>query len=193
MHVEDLLPFLLEADRLKTVHRQALIHNGGRRENSAEHSWHLAIAVLIFQKLAPKNIDINKAVKMALLHDIVEIDAGDTFVYGDLSSKKAEEAAALERLTGLLPEEIAGDFRHVWIEFETGESAESKYVSAIDRFLPLYSNILNKGYSWKNHGITADRVIAKNQPPIVDGLPALWDVAERMINEAVSKGHLDRA
>ena len=193
MNIEALLPFLLEADRLKTVNRQALIHNGGRRENSAEHSWHLAIAVLIFQKLAPQNIDINKAVKMALLHDIVEIDAGDTFVYGDLSSKKAEEAAALERLTGLLPEEIAEDFRQVWIEFETGESVESKYVSAIDRFLPLYSNVLNKGYSWKNHGITADRVIAKNQPPIESGLPALWEVAEKMINEAVSKGDLDRA
>jgi putative hydrolase of HD superfamily len=193
MQIESLLPFLVEADRLKNIDRQTLVHNGGRPENSAEHSWHLAIAVLVFQKLAPADMDINKAIRMALLHDIVEIDAGDMFIYGDLSTKKSKESAGLKRLMGLLPTDIAEEFAETWLEFEKGESAEAKYVSALDRFLPLYSNFLNEGYSWKNHGIPSSRVIAKNQPPIEAGLAPLWEVASKMIAEAINRGHLDQA
>ena len=191
MQIDSLLPFILEADRLKNVHRQTLVHNGGRPENSAEHSWHLAMAVMVFQKLAPQDLDLNKAIKMALLHDIVEIDAGDTFVYDDMSSKKIKEAEALERLMGLLPEEIASEFKNIWLEFEEGVSIESKYVSALDRFLPMYSNYLNQGHSWKNHNISSTRVIAKNQPPILAGLPQLWETAKIMIEESIQSGHLD--
>lgn len=191
MKIKSLLPFLLEADRLKTVNRQALIYNGGRLENSAEHSWHLAIAVLLFQEFAPPGTDVNKAVRMALLHDLVEIDAGDMFVYGDLSEKAAKELAALDRLAGLLPARLAEEFKSLWLEFEAGETMEARYVSAIDRFLPMYSNFLNQGYSWRNHGVSSDRVIAKNRPPIEAGLPPLWEIAQEMIKEAIHKGHLD--
>ncbi|WP_374076452.1 HD family hydrolase [Bdellovibrio bacteriovorus] len=192
MTIETLLPFIKEIDRLKTIERQALIHNGGRRENSAEHSWHLAMAVLVLEKTSPEKIDISKAVKMALLHDIVEIDAGDTIVYGDLSNKKNSEAAALERLMGLLPDEVSAEFKSLWNDFEEGASPEAKFVAAIDRFLPIFSNYLNQGYSWKNHKVSSDKIVAKCQPPITEGLPDLWNVTERMLEESIKAGHLVR-
>ena len=191
MSIEALLPFLKEADLLKLVNRQTLIHSGGRQENSAEHSWHLAIAVLLFQKNAPEDLDMAKAIKMALLHDIVEIDAGDVFVYGDQSAKADKELEALGRLTGLLPEDLAKEFSDIWLEFEKGESPEAKYVSALDRFLPMFSNYLNEGHSWKKHGITSSRVVAKNQPPIQAGLPDLWDTVSKMLENCVSEGRLE--
>lgn len=192
MQIDSLLPFVAEIDRLKTINRQSLIHTGGRHENSAEHSWHLAMCVLVFKEFAPPGTDIEKAIKMALLHDIVEIDAGDTFVYADLSGKKEKELQALERLTSLLPENLAAEFKSIWNEFEDGASNEAKYVSAIDRFLPMFSNVLNSGYSWKKHGITSAQVIAKNGPPIQAGLPQLWETAKKMIEESIARGDLAR-
>ncbi|MGZ3721858.1 MAG: HD domain-containing protein [Bdellovibrionales bacterium] len=192
MNIEKLLEFLKEADHLKNVERQTLIHNGGRRENSAEHSWHLAIAALVFQSFGSKNLDIGKAVKMALLHDIVEIDAGDTIVYGEQPNKKTDEAKALNRIMALLPPELEAEFKAVWLEFEDGQSEEAKYISAIDRFLPIYSNYLNEGYSWKNHGISAERVTKRCEPPISEGVPQLWDLARNMIEESIQKGDLTR-
>jgi putative hydrolase of HD superfamily len=193
MNIESLLPFLKEIDKLKKIERQALIHSGGRRENSAEHSWHLAMSVLIMQSLSPKKLDVAKAVKMALLHDIVEIDAGDTMVYGDLSGKKAEEGKALNRIMGLLPPELESELKGIWQEFEDGQSEEAQFVSAIDRFLPIYSNYLNEGYSWKNHKISAERVAGKCEEPISKGLPELWQVTAKMLEESVVQGHLTRS
>ena len=190
MSIESLLPFIKEIDRLKLIDRNTPIHAGGRVENTAEHSWHLAMTVLVFEKMSPVKLDINKAVKMALLHDIVEIDAGDVIIYGDQSSKKDKEALARDRIFGLLPEAIAGEFKAIWDEFEEGHSPEAKYVSAIDRFLPLYSNYLNGGYSWKNHNVKADKVIGKCEPPINGGLPELWLVAQKMITESIANGNL---
>lgn len=186
----ELLPFIKEIDQLKKIERQALIHNGGRRENTAEHSWHLAMTVMVFHSAANLKLDLAKAVKMALLHDLVEIDAGDTFVYDDLSSKKEKETKAIERLTGMLSQNLGEDFKNLWLEFEANESAEAKFVGAIDRFLPVYSNCLNEGYSWKNHGITKERVLARIQKPISEGLPALWEVTARMLDQAVQDGIL---
>lgn len=190
MSIESLLPFIKEIDRLKLIERNTPIHAGGRVENTAEHSWHLAMTVLVFEKISPQKLDINKAVKMALLHDIVEIDAGDVIIYGDQSHKKDKEAKARDRIFGLLPELLAQEFMDIWNEFEEGHSPEAKYVSAIDRFLPLYSNFLNGGYSWKNHNVKADKVIAKCEPPITGGLPELWTVAQRMIQDSIENGNL---
>jgi putative hydrolase of HD superfamily len=190
MNIEKLLLFLKEADQLKKVERQTLVHNGGRRENSAEHSWHLAMAALVMQSFAGGKIDILKAVKMALLHDIVEIDAGDTIVYGEQPNKKVDELKALNRIMGLLPDSLAEDFKSVWLEFEEGRSEEAKYIHAIDRFLPIYSNYLNEGHSWKNLGISAERVIKRCEPPISEGVPQLWDVARGMIEESIQKGDI---
>jgi putative hydrolases of HD superfamily len=190
MKPEELLPFLKEVDRLKTVERQALLHNGGRRENSAEHSWHLAIAVLLFHSFASEKVDLLKALKMALLHDIVEIDAGDTFAYDVNSDTNTKELEAIKRLTGLLPKELGESLKEIWLEFEEGQSPEAKLVKGLDRFLPAYSNILNEGHTWKKHGITLTQVLGKNQKPIETGVPSLWPVFEKMLNEAVSQGHL---
>lgn len=190
MKIEDMLNFIKEVDLLKKVERQALIHNGGRRENSAEHSWHLAIVALVLQSFAPKDLDINKAIKMAILHDIVEIDAGDTLVYGDLTGKEVAESAALERLMSLLPNEVSDDLKATWIEFEQGQSAEAKYISAIDRFLPIYSNYLNEGYVWKNNNITANKIVEKCEEPISRGIPELWETTKKMLEESIKKGNL---
>lgn len=190
MSIDSLLPFIKEIDRLKKVERQALIHNGGRQENTAEHSWHLAMTVMVFEKMSPVKLDINKAVKMALLHDVVEIDAGDVFVYADLSNKHDKEVKARDRIFGLLPEALAQEFTDIWNEFEEGSSPEAKYVSAIDRFLPLYSNYLNNGYSWKNHNVTSDKVVNRCEAPISEGLPDLWATCARMIKESIENGNL---
>lgn len=190
MTIESLLPFIKEIDRLKTVERQALIHNGGRRENSAEHSWHLALTVLVLEKTSEQKIDVCKAVKMALLHDIVEIDAGDSFVYDNQDDKKESEAKALQRIMGLLPASLEKEFSDLWTEFEEGISPEAKFVSALDRFLPIYSNYLNEGHSWKKHQVSSQKVTAKCEPPITAGLPKLWTVTEKMLEESVQNGHL---
>lgn len=189
--MKSLLDFLREADRLKLVERQTLIHSGGRRENSAEHSWHLAMAALVFQGLAKEGLDMHKALKMALLHDLVEIDTGDEIVYGENAGKKEKEAAAMERLAAILPARVGEDLKAVWEEFEAGESAEAKYISAIDRFLPIFSNYLNEGHSWKAHKIAKGRVVERCQPPISE-IPGLWNATEEMLNECVEQGHLDR-
>jgi putative hydrolase of HD superfamily len=190
--IGSILSFVQEIDRLKTIERYTLIHNGGRKENSAEHSWHLALTVLAFQALAPSGCDINKAIKMALLHDVVEIDAGDTFIYGDHSAKKSEELKAAERIFGLLPHEIEQELKVIWNEFEDGNCVESKFVSALDRFLPIFSNHLNNAYSWKNHNVTFEQIVAKNKPPIIKGFPELWSVAEKMIKETLKSEGLEK-
>ena len=193
MNLEILLPFIKEIDRLKTIERQTLIHSGGRRENTAEHSWHLALAVMVFHKYSPEKVDLDKAIKMALLHDVVEIDAGDSIVYGPQTGKKEAEEKALRRIMGLLPKDLNQELSEIWLEFESGDSVESRFVSALDRFLPLFSNNLNGGHSWKNHNVTADRVKAKCQPPIEKALPDLWILAEKMLNESILKGDLKKS
>ncbi len=190
MQIEQILPFILEIDKLKKIERQALIHTGGRRENTAEHSWHLALSVMVLCKTSPVELNLDKAIKMALLHDIVEIDAGDTFVYNETADKKDKELQAIERITNLLPAEIGQELKSIWLEFESGESAEAKFVSAIDRFLPLYSNYLNDGYSWQNHKVTSTQVVKRVGPPIQAGLPELWETTQKMIKESVQNNHL---
>ena len=157
--MQNILEFLIEADKLKKVERQTLVHNGGRRENSAEHSWHLALTALVLQEHAPAKLDMLKVLKMALLHDLPEVDAGDMIVYGHQPDKAENERKALDRLTSLLPPALCEDFKATWLEFEDGQSAEAKYVHALDRFLPIYSNYLNQGHSWKNHNVSSERVI----------------------------------
>ena len=127
---------------------------------------------------------------MALLHDLVEIYAGVVIIYGDQSNKKSDETEALNKLLKLLPQKISEDLAQTWYEFEAGESEEAKFVAALDRFLPLYSNYLNAGHSWANHGVKKDKVIEKCQPVIERSLPQLWEVSRVMIEESVSKGNL---
>lgn len=179
------LNFIAEIDRLKGVLRQTLNYHERRRENVAEHSWHLAMAVLQLHEFSNKSVDIFKCVKMALIHDLVEIDAGDTFIYSDLNDKHEKELKAAERIFGMLPEMDCIELKSLWLEFEENQTPESKFVRALDRFLPMYSNILSRGYSWRNHRITSDQIIAKNKPVICDGSTRLWDFAHSSLKESI--------
>ena len=153
------IQFLLEADRLKSVARRTYLGDQSRRENSAEHSWHLALGVLLLREYGG-DVDVFRALQMAILHDLVEIDAGDTFVYDDANMElKAErEKAAAERIFGLLPEDQNAEFRAVWEEFERGESAEAKFALAIDRLWPILMNYATQGRAWNEHGVSAQWV-----------------------------------
>lgn len=184
--------FIREIDKLKSVERRTLTFHERRHENSAEHSWHLAMAVLAYHSAFPKqNFDLLKALKMALLHDVVEIDAGDTFIYSDLSRKAELETAAAHRIFGLLPEGKA-EMLALWEEFEEKKSQEARLVSALDRFLPIYSNCLNGGHSWKQHGVKYSQVIERNKDPISSVSAELWSFTESLLNEAVARGDLSK-
>lgn len=174
------LAFFMELDRLKSVERRNRLADGSRRENTAEHSWHLGMAALVFAPYATESIDLGRAVAMALAHDIVEIDAGDTFAYdqgADAASKVERERAAADRLFGLLPEASGALLRELWDEYERGDSPEARFVMAIDRMAPMLLNIAEGGTTWREHGITRGRVIERNGCHIEGPLPAVWEQA----------------
>lgn len=190
MELKSKILFLQEIDKLKQIERKTLTHTGDRYENSAEHSWHLALAVLVLHPHANiKNFDAFKAIKMALLHDIVEIDAGDTIIYGDNSQKAEKEMAAAQRIFGILPSGTES-LKDLWEEFELKESAEAKFVGALDRFLPILSNYLNDGHSWQEHKVYYEQVVEKNKAPILAGFPDLWILTQKMLEETIAKGNL---
>lgn len=192
--LDRLMDFILETDRLKSVYRQTLISDQSRRENSAEHSWHLALmAILFIDQAKDTDLDMLKVVKMLLIHDIVEIDAGDTFAYDTKGHEdKAErEQAAAQRIFGMLPPEYRDEFLSLWEEFEAHESAEARYALALDRLHPMLLNFHTTGAAWKKHGITRDRVLSRNQV-IAEGSEKLWEYAQQLVNKAVELGYLDR-
>jgi putative hydrolase of HD superfamily len=174
------IAFFMELDRLKGVERRNRLADGSRRENTAEHSWHLGMAALVFAAHATERVDVGRAVAMALAHDIVEIDAGDTFAYdqgAELASKEAREQAAADRIFGLLPPDVAAYVRELWDEYERGDTPEARYVMAIDRMAPMLLNLAEGGTTWREHGITRDRVIARNGPHVEPALPGVWQHA----------------
>lgn len=184
------LKFLKEIDLLKKVERQTLIHSGGRRENSAEHSWHLATAVFVMRSLTEQKINLERALLLALFHDVVEIDAGDTFVYAQNDDKFALEEKAIKRLAAILPDYSKQELIELFYEYEKNENFEARYVNALDRFLPIYANYLNDGYSWRKHSVTKQQVIDRNKEKIILGLPKLWDFVEEILKDGIEKGYL---
>lgn len=184
------LNFIKEIDLLKNIERQTSTFHSDRRENSAEHSWHLAMASYVFKDYARKPINLEKTLLLALIHDVVEIDSGDTFIYGNQESKMLQEESTLKRLTEMLPSKTKEEVQAIWYEYETNETAEAQYVNALDRFLPIYANYMSKGFSWKKHGIKKHQVIEKNQAKIMLGLPELWPVVEKIMSEAIRDGYL---
>jgi len=194
--IEAALAFFMEADLLKGVERQNRLADGSRRENTAEHSWHLGIAALVLAPFAREPIDVGRAVAMALVHDIVEIDAGDTFAYDEAqgaATKQAREEAAADRLFGLLPAETARLFREMWNEYERGDTAEARFVMAIDRMAPMMLNLAEGASSWRDHGITRSRVIARNGHHIETSLPDVWRVLLALLDAATEAGVVDPA
>ncbi len=185
------IAFLLEIDGLKEVVRRTYLLSGSRRENSAEHSWHLAMAALLLAEHAAEPVNGARVAAMVLAHDVVEIDAGDTFVYdiAAAADKAERERAAAERLFGVLPADQGRFLRELWDEFEARATPEARFAQALDRLLPVLHNIHTAGRAWRENGITADRVLARNAH-IAEGSPVLWDLVRRLVGEAVLRGEV---
>lgn len=191
--LEQQINFLIEIDKLKNIERKTKIISGSRLENDAEHSWHLAMMAIILHKQANQDIDLFKVIKMLLVHDLVEIDAGDTFAYDTKGQmdKYEREIQAAKRLFGLLPEEQGNELMELWIEFENKESDEAKFAASLDRLQPLIHNHLNQGDTWRKYNITSDQVLNRNRE-IANGSESLWEYAEHIINKSVEEGILSK-
>ncbi|MBB6669276.1 HD domain-containing protein [Cohnella nanjingensis] len=186
------LAFLLEIDKLKQVLRRTLILDGSRQENDAEHSWHVAMLAAILHEHAPDpKPDIARIVRMLLIHDLVEIDAGDTFAYDTrgYQDKEARESAAASRLFGLLPEDQALEWRALWQEFEDGDTPEARYAAALDRLQPMLHNFHTEGHSWKKHGVTHSQAVARLRV-LEHAIPPLWTFAMDLLRQSVERGYL---
>lgn len=196
MQTENLLKqiaFIKEIDKLKYIQRKTKLFNSDRHENDAEHSWHLAMMTIVLAEHSDKPIDVLKVVKMVLIHDIVEIDAGDVFIYDTLKNhtNTDEELLAAQRIFGLLPEEQAKEFIAIWQEFEDGKTDEAKFAKTMDRFEPLLQNTSNNGGTWKEFNVPYQKVYDK-KVAIKDGSATIWKYAENLINESVEKGILKK-
>lgn len=185
--------FIKEIDKVKYIQRKTKLFNSDRNENDAEHSWHLALMALVLAEHSNTPVDVLKVVKMVLIHDIVEIDAGDTFIYDTQKnhSNTEEERLAANRIFGLLPKEQADDFIAVWEEFEAGETDEAKFARAMDRLEPLLQNNSNNGGTWKEFDVPFEKVHQKKSI-IKEGSSTIWEFAEGLINESVEKGMLKK-
>ena len=182
------LDFLVELDKLKLVLRRTMVIGESRLENSAEHSWHLGVMAALLAEYAPGDVDRERALTMLLGHDVVEIDAGDTFAFDDaaMADKEQRERRAAERLFGLLPPDQAERLRGLWDEFEAGVTTEARFANALDRFHALLQNVHNQGGTWKRHGITRAQVLSRMEP-IQDGAPALWPYVLASLDEVFAE------
>jgi putative hydrolase of HD superfamily len=197
MHTQNLLKqisFIKEIDKLKFIQRKTKLFDSDRHENDAEHSWHLAMMAIVLAEHSDKPIDMLKVLKMVLIHDIVEIDSGDIFIYDTLKNhtNTDEELIAAKRIFGLLPKEQAEEFIAIWTEFEEGITDEAKFAKAMDRFAPLLQNTTNNGGTWAEFNVPYQQVYDKKKS-IKNGSSSIWDYAENLINESVEKGFLKKS
>lgn len=189
---EKQLSFLIEVDKMKTILRRTLLADGSRRENDAEHSWHFALMAMIFYEYADRTrVDLSRVIKMALIHDLVEVYAGDTFAYdeeGNLDKEERERQAA-DRLFSLLPEDQGGEIRALWEEFDAMETADSRYAAAIDRMQPFINNYMTRGYTWSMGDVNRGKVLCR-MDMVRQGAPELWPFVEAVIADSIEKGYL---
>jgi putative hydrolase of HD superfamily len=181
--------FALEADRLKGVVRRTRLVDGSRHENSAEHSWHLALLAVLLADTAGPQVDAARVVRMLLVHDLVEVEAGDTFAYDAAANlgRDERERLAAERIFGLLPDDQGDELRALWEEFEAGETPDARFAVAMDRFQPLLLNYHGGGGSWREHGIARAQVL-RRMAPIERGAPALWPLVLEVVDHACALG-----
>ena len=186
--LEQQLSFILEIDKLKGVLRQTLLCDSSRRENSAEHSWHLAMMAMLLAEYAAGPVDVVHVMKMVLVHDIVEIDAGDTFAYDVAANhgKVERERKAAERIFGLLPEEQRRELRELWEEFEARETVDSKYANALDRLQPLLHNANTDGGTWRIHKVNR-KAVMRRMDPVREGMPEVWPTVMKIVESACEK------
>ena len=193
--MQQIIDFILEIDRLKAVTRKTRPLGLDRYENSAEHSWQIAVLAASLAPYAEPGVAIDHVIAMLLVHDIGEIDTGDTFVFveGGWPERKAAELAAVKRIFGLLPEAQAADFLALWIEFESAETIDARFANAVDRAMPVILNLSNNGQSWRENGIGHDRVVRRVGPPIQAGCPRLWTYLETRLADARTQGWFGQA
>lgn len=191
--LEKQIAFIKEIDKVKYILRQSTLFNSDRRENDAEHSWHLAVMAIVLAGYSDKPIDLLKVLKMVLIHDIVEIDAGDTFIYSTTKDhdNTEEELAAAKRIFGILPAKQAEELIEIWKEFEAAETDEAKFAKSLDRFEPLLQSATNNGGTWVEHDVPYHKVYDVNKA-IKNGSTTLWNYAENLLNESVEKGFLKK-
>jgi len=186
------LQFLTEADKMKSVLRQTLLSDKSREETDAEHSWHFALmAMTLFEYAGIDGVDVDRVIRMALVHDLIEIYAGDTFAY-DIQgneNKEAREKEAADKLFSLLPCEQSNEYRALWEEFDRMETPDAMYAAAIDRLQPFLINYLTDGHTWVKHGVSVDQV-HKRMAPVKTALPELWEFVEYVIRDSCEKKYI---
>ncbi len=189
--LHDQLQFIVEIDKLKHVLRQTVLMDKSRRENDAEHSWHLAMMAIVLSEYAAQAVNLVRVLKMVLIHDLVEIDAGDTFCYDEQGAKTQadRERQAADRIFGLLPSDQTGELRSLWEEFEAKQTPDAQFAAALDRIQPVLHNYYTQGGTWKKAGVTVDKV-RKRIAPIAQGSPILAQFIDELIQDAVEKGYL---
>jgi putative hydrolase of HD superfamily len=190
--LEQQMEFMIEIDKLKQVSRKTILTDRSREENSAEHSWHIALAVFLFSEYAQdQEINWNRVIKMLLVHDLVEIDAGDTYCYDDQGRQDQDqrEQEAAKRIFEILPPDQSRSFRELWDEFENRNTPESRYANALDRFQPFLQNYVTEGQVWRENNITR-RQVTERMRPVFDGTPLLWNLVKLFIDDAVQKKYL---
>ena len=193
IHLQQQLAFIRELDRLKSVYRQSLVKSDDNRfENSAEHSWHLCLMAHVLQEYVDDEINVDRVIRMLLVHDIVEIDAGDTFAFAPttaLNDQPEKELRAAERIFGLLPSHQRDEMFTLWLEFERSESTDARYAKAIDRVVPVFMNLANEGGGWRRHSLKRSQLIKRNEFFRIS-MPRLWDYLVSQLDLAVQHGWL---
>lgn len=191
LRLEKQLAFLVEIDKVKNIFRQNYLADGGRKENDAEHSWHIALMAVLLKEYADMDVDVLKVMTMVLIHDLVEIDAGDTYAY-DLAgaeTKQIREEKAAERIFGILPEDQRDYFRGLWEEFEDYETADAKYAHLLDNFQPLLLNDASNGISWREHQVHKAQIYKRNEK-ICESSKRIWDCMKQVIQKNIEKGNI---
>jgi len=189
--LERQMEFIVEMDKTKQIVRQTYLADGSRKENDAEHAWHLAMMAYLLREYANKEIDIAKTMIMVLIHDLVEIDAGDTYAYDEKGNqdKREREVKAAERIFSILPPDQAQELRALWEEFETGETPEAKFAHTLDHVQPLLLNHASDGKSWKEHQVVQKQILKRNEHT-KDGSQVLWEYAKKLIDRNVEVGNI---
>ena len=189
--LEQQIAFIIEIDKVKNIFRQTYLSDGKRKENDAEHSWHIALMALLLQEYAEDAVDVLKVITMVLIHDLVEIDAGDTYAYDTegAQTKRDREVRAANRIFGMLPEDQGAYFRALWDEFEEYETADAKYAHLLDNFQPLLLNHASGGISWVEHEVKKSQIYKRNER-IPETSKAIWECMQRIIDENIAKGNV---
>lgn len=185
------IQFIVEIDKLKQIFRQNVVIGTTRNENDAEHSWHLAIMAMILSEYSKVPVDVLHVIKMVIIHDLVEIHAGDTFCYDEKANedKSEREEKAAKKLFDMLPEDQSKEIWNLWREFEELKTPEAKFAACLDRVQPLFLNYNTNGHTWQKPGVTSEKVLKRNEI-LKENAPKLWEYAEEIIEDSIKKGYL---